>query len=114
MKKYFFFERIDFSCSNDSILLVDRENRTIIFFGNKAEYIKSAISRIKGSTLAKEAYLDLLEIFNLYQEVTEQELLEQGYTLVYSKDKNGIYNIEASFSNEASSISRTVLRTYKI
>lgn len=113
-KKNFSFSRVGFSYASNSVLFADRKNQVMMFFGNKSEYIKSMINLVKGTIMAEEAYLDLLQIFTLYKEVSEQELLEQGYVLVSNEDKTGVYHIEASFSNEASSISKTVLKTYKI
>ena len=111
MKKNLSFDRVGFNYASNSVLFADRKNQTMMFFGDKAKYIKATINMVKGSRMAEEAYLDLLEIFNLYTEVSEQELLEQGYILVSNEDRTGVYHIEASFSEELAMSSETVLRT---
>jgi hypothetical protein len=112
-KKHFSFDRVGFSYASNSVLFADRKNQTMMFFGNRTEYIQSMINLVKGSMMAEEAYLDLLEIFTLYKEVSEQELLEQGYVLVSNEDRTGVYHIEASFSEALAVTSTTVLRTCK-
>lgn len=116
MKKNLSLERIGFSYASSSALYVDRQNKTMMFFGDKPAYIKSTIAMVKDTPMAEEAYLELLEIFTLYEEVTEQELLKRGYVITsYRSDKAGTYRIEAGLSDEEpASVSKTVLRTYKI
>lgn len=109
MEKNFSFKRVGSSYTSSSVLFVDRENQVMMFTGNKTSYIKSVINTVKNSPLAEEAYLDLLEIFNLYKETSEQELLEQGFVLVSYEDINGVYHITANKSSEDNG--KTVLRT---
>jgi hypothetical protein len=116
MEKNLSLERIGFSYASSSVLYVDRKNEVMMFFGDKAAYIKSTIAMVKGTPMAEEAYRELLEIFNLYTEVTEKELLEQGYYITAYSDKTGTYRIEVSLPSEEpiSSVDKTVLRTYKL
>lgn len=111
-KKNFSFSRVGFSYASNSVLFADRKNQVMMFFGNKTEYIKSMINLVKGSMMAEEAYLDLLEIFTLYKEVSEQELLEQGYTIITNEDNIGVYFILASPPEVITNIGKTVLRKY--
>jgi hypothetical protein len=115
MKKNLSFECIGFNYASSSALYVDKKNKVMMFFGNKPAYIKSTITMVKNTPMAEETYLELLEIFTLYEEVTEQELLKRGYVITsYHSDKAGTYRIEANFSDEEPTSSKTVLRTYKI
>ena len=112
MKKNLSFSRVGFSYASNSVLFADRKNQVMIFIGNKTEYIKSVINMVKNTPIAEEAYLDLLEIFNLYKEVTEKELLEQGYTIISNEDNTGVYFILASPPEVITNIGKTVLRKY--
>jgi hypothetical protein len=117
MEKNLSLERIGFSYASNSALYVDRKNEVMMFFGDKAAYIKSTIAMVNGTPMAEEAYRELLEIFNLYTEVTEQELLKKGYVITsYRSDKEGTYRIEISLPSKEpiSSVSKTVLRNYKL
>lgn len=111
-KKNFSFSRVGFSYASNSVLFADRKNQVMMFFGDKAAYIKSTIAMVKGTPMAEEAYRELLEIFNLYTEVTEKELLEQGYTIITNEDNTGVYFILASPPEVITNIGKTVLRKY--
>lgn len=112
MKKNFSLKRVGFSHTTNSVLFADRENKIMMFFGNRTEYIKLMINMVKDTPMAEETYLDLLEIFNLYREVTEKELLEQGYTIITNEDNTGVYFILASPPEVITNIGKTVLRKY--
>lgn len=113
MEKKYTFNRISY---NDlGSLFVDKEHQTIMFYGNKKEFIRRTIDHVKGSIFEGEIVWDFFEFFNLYEEVTERELLEKGYIIISNEDPSGVYHIEAGIpSEEPVSTSETVLRTYRL
>lgn len=113
MKKKYSFDRISYN--NQGTLFVDRKHEAMIFSGNKKEFIRTNINCMKGEPFEEEIAWDLLEIFNLYEEITEKELLEKGYIIISNEDPSGVYHIEAGIpSEEPVSTNKTVLRTYRL
>ena len=113
MEKKYTFNRIGYNDLGN--LFVDKEHQTIMFYGNKKEFIRRTIDHVKGSIFEGEIAWDFFEFFNLYEEITEQEFLKKGYYITAYSNKTGKYRIEVSLPNEEpASVSKTVLRTYKI
>jgi hypothetical protein len=114
MEKKYIFNRI--GDTDLGSLFVDKEHQAIMFYGNKKKFIRKIRKCVKGSIFEGEIIWDLFEFFNLFEEITEQEFLEKGYYITAYSDKTGKYRIEVSLPSEEpiSSVSKTVLRTYKL